>query len=414
MISSQNGQGIVSRSKGAFRVNASSRLSVMVRSTVRTNGHARPGGTQRTGRSQPSRSQNRRRHEEDEEEEEEEEAAEEEQEEDAEEKDSAQDELTRKANALVRLALFNESRHMPLRRDEINKRVLGENTRQFNTVFAMAQRSLQSTFGFELVELMSRADLNREQNANDEIQDDANATGLKKKATASGSKSYILRSTLASELIQIANEANEELLDLEFNEEGEGDEDDETPTTYGSILNWTSSDQLGGLGLLYVILSLILVNGHTMSDPELKQHLKTFRLSMSTSIEFVPHATQRITTIESYLASLVKQGQLDKVKLGAGGAPRQTQGKRGRGADLDDESATYEWRWGPRAHAEIGECAVAEFIAEFMAERVIREYEKDGDEEGGQRMTDEERDKVLSNYMKEITRAAGGKLSEIR
>ena len=89
-------------------------------------------------------------------------------------------------------------------------------------------------------------------------------------------------------------------------------------------------------------------------------------------------------------------------------------GKRSRGGDADDESATYEWRWGPRAHAEIGERAIAEFIAEFMAERVIREYEKDGDEEGGQRMDDEEREKVLSNYMKEITRAAGGKMSEIR
>ena len=32
------------------------------------------------------------------------------------------DELTRKANNLVRLALFTEHRRMPLRRDEINKK----------------------------------------------------------------------------------------------------------------------------------------------------------------------------------------------------------------------------------------------------------------------------------------------------
>lgn len=35
------------------------------------------------------------------------------------------DELTRKANNLVRLALFTEHRRMPLRRDEINKKGMG-------------------------------------------------------------------------------------------------------------------------------------------------------------------------------------------------------------------------------------------------------------------------------------------------
>ena len=73
---------------------------------------------------------------------------------------------------------------------------------------------------------------------------------------------------MAPELIQIANEANEQLLDEEFQEIDEAYDDDDAPTTYGSILNWTSSDQLGGLGLLYVILSLLLVNGHAMSDRE--------------------------------------------------------------------------------------------------------------------------------------------------
>ncbi|EJD00539.1 MAGE-domain-containing protein [Fomitiporia mediterranea MF3/22] len=352
---------------------------------------------------------------------------------------SAVDDMTRKANALVRLALFNESRHVPLRRDEINKRILGENTRAFNIVFAMAQETLQSTFGMELVELMSRAERDREQNENDEVQDGANATGLKKKAASSGSKSYILRSCLPEELIRIAAESNEELLTLEFdNDNTEADDEDDLPTTYGSIINWTSADQLGGLGLLYVILALILVNGHSMSDPELKKHLKTFRLPMSATIEFVPHATHRSMSIESYLSLLIKQGHLDRVKMGPGGAPKPTQGKRGRTAahaDHDEEGATYEWRWGARAHAEVGERAVAEFVAEFMAERIIRdvetgqaprtstrrrrnEGEEDDDEEGEEgeerRMADEEREKILAAMMKDITRAAGGRLTEAR
>ena len=83
-------------------------------------------------------------------------------------------------------------------------------------------------------------------------------------ANASTSKSYILRSTLASELIEAASKADEGLLDEELPED---DDDDETvPQTFGSIISWSTSDQLGGLGLLYVILSLILANGHVLSD----------------------------------------------------------------------------------------------------------------------------------------------------
>ena len=45
-----------------------------------------------------------------------------------------------------------------------------------------------------------------------------------------------------------------------------GDDDDELPSTYGSIISWSTSDQLGALGFLYVILALILVSGRTLDD----------------------------------------------------------------------------------------------------------------------------------------------------
>lgn len=89
-------------------------------------------------------------------------------------------------------------------------------------------------------------------------------------------------------------------------------------------------------------------------------------------------------------------------------------GKRSRGAEAEEEGATYEWRWGARAQAEVGERAIAEFIAEFMAERVIREAEKAADEDGGQRMAEEEREKVRGAFMKDITRSAGGRLNDVR
>jgi melanoma-associated antigen len=34
-----------------------------------------------------------------------------------------------------------------------------------------------------------------------------------------------------------------------------------------------------------------------------------------------------------------------------------------------DSDVALEWRWGPRAAVEIGEAAVAQFVAAFMAEQ---------------------------------------------
>ncbi|KAH8113089.1 MAGE-domain-containing protein [Phellopilus nigrolimitatus] len=405
----------------------------MARSVARANGRSQPRGTQRPSQSQPSQSQRRRRRDDDDvdEGEEQEAVGEDDGDEEAggeddggddgggDDGDDVQSDLARKANALVRLALFNESRRVPLRRDEINKRILGEGTRAFNTVFGMAQKSLQTVFGMELVELMSRAEREREQNMNEEVQDDANATGLKKKAASSGSKSYILRSTLADVLIDVSALMDEEIYGEECPAEADDGDDDEAPAVYGSIISWSTADQLGGLGLLYVILSLILVNGHTLSDPVLKKHLKTLRLPLSATIEFAPHATHKSSSIEAYLITLIKQGFLDKVKVGPAGAPRATQGKRGRGNDNDDEGASYEWRWGARAYAEVGEKALARFVAEFMAERVLLGAAggggDDDDDETQRRIPDEEeRERVLENMLKDITRAAGGRLSDVR
>lgn len=83
-------------------------------------------------------------------------------------------EIHRKANDLVRLALFSEQRRVPLKRDEINKKgssltllsvafvdqniVMGSGTKSFNVVFALAQKTLQDTLGMDLVELHRSAE----------------------------------------------------------------------------------------------------------------------------------------------------------------------------------------------------------------------------------------------------------------
>lgn len=65
--------------------------------------------------------------------------------------------LKKRATDLVRLALFNEQRRMPLRRDEISKKVMGSQRGTFKAVFDEAQKILRGTFGMELIELPTRA-----------------------------------------------------------------------------------------------------------------------------------------------------------------------------------------------------------------------------------------------------------------
>lgn len=65
--------------------------------------------------------------------------------------------LKNRATDLVRLALFHEQKRMPLRRDEISKKVMGSQRGAFKAVFEEAQNILRGTFGMELVELPTRA-----------------------------------------------------------------------------------------------------------------------------------------------------------------------------------------------------------------------------------------------------------------
>lgn len=91
-------------------------------------------------------------------------------------------------------------------------------------------------------------------------------------AASLGSKTYILRSTLHSSLLEAASLTDDVILEQEVSEEDD-DDDDEEVIHYGSILKWSSADHLGGMGLLHVILSLILVNGRSLNDCEYYSHL---------------------------------------------------------------------------------------------------------------------------------------------
>ncbi|KAI0064965.1 MAGE-domain-containing protein [Artomyces pyxidatus] len=352
--------------------------------------------------------------------------------------------IAKKANDLVRLALFQEQRRMPLRRDEISKKVMGSQRGSFKVVFEMAQGILREVFGMELVELQTRAAAHEsatgaekekaKSKKSSQQNGDANGegdesrqtvTGMKKKAVAQGSKTYILRSTLHPIIIEHASLSDPEILAKEAEDPAGGvdfEGDEAGVRNYGSMIAWNSSDQLASVGVLYVILAVILVNGKVLSDMDLRTILRRLRLHPTTQLELSALATHRTLTVDAYLSQLLRQGYLDRIRLG--GANRGTQpGKRGRGvqSQADDGDTTWEWRWGPRAASEVGEAGIARFVAEFMAERMGGDQASDSEDDEAdpaqrlkaRKKRAEEAQKRLAALMKGIERGAGGELADV-
>ena len=181
---------------------------------------------------------------------------------------------------------------------------------------------------------------------------------------------------------------------------------------------------------------------HAFRSVDLRALLRRLRLRPPTQLALPAHSTHRTVTFDAFLLQLERQGYLDRTRIGgAGGTSQKRSRGRGRGATQqggvgggEDSDVAWEWRWGPRAASEIGEAAVAGFVAEFLAERTSRGVgagpggvggsstsggggDGDGsDEEGGGRRGRAHREdakKRLAALLKGIERAAGGNLSGI-
>ncbi|KAJ3126920.1 hypothetical protein HK098_006960 [Nowakowskiella sp. JEL0407] len=208
---------------------------------------------------------------------------------------------------MVRLALFNERKKVPLRRQDILKNVLGDNSKPYHAVLKRANDHLQRLFGLEIVEVSVR-----------HRKPAASKRGGKKATTdKSGSNSYILRSTLP-------------------------------PESRPQNISWDGEEN--ARVILLIILSLIHVSsGSTLNEERLKSHLKSLHFSMDT--EYPDFMTPRATTgrsISVLMAHWCKVGYLDKVK----------------NADPDVDALDYVW--GPRAKIEVSTADLANFIVQVQ------------------------------------------------
>ncbi|KAG9075416.1 hypothetical protein FS749_012921 [Ceratobasidium sp. UAMH 11750] len=202
-----------------------------------------------------------------------------------------------------------------------------------------------------------------------------------------------------------------------------------------------------------VILGLVLVNGRSIADHTLKRLLKPLGLTPTAEMLLPITTPRRKMKFQDFLTHLTKLGYLERQRAatataGAGGSTQQAR-KRGRQSqatqatgDDDEDGSAVEWRWGSRAHAEIGERAVAEFMVDFMVERAMRDAARalrrqkqtqgGEDDEGGDEDEDEdegegerverakdkaaleERGKKMREVMmRDVERSAGGHLSEV-
>jgi len=117
--------------------------------------------------------------------------------------------------------------------------------------------------------------------------------------------------------------------------------------------------------------------------------------------------------LDTYLSGLLKQNYLDRQQVGDAARKGKKGGAgskrlRTQAEDLE-EGRAYEWRWGPRAHCEVGEENIGRFMAEFMVER---EANQDGG--GNSQAARKRREENLEKMYAGIEKAAGGKFAEFK
>lgn len=194
-------------------------------------------------------------------------------------KELSRDELNRKVSELVRYLLFMDRKKYPIKRGDITKNVLKEHSKAFSQVFDHAKKNLQKVFGMDIEEI-----------------------------EVGKSKGYIL----------VSNDNSE---------------------ARGELIDW--GDDLSKMGLLMVVLSLIFMSDHVLTESLLWHTLK--KLGIEPKIEHKEFGDpDKLITQE-----FVRQCYLDRKKV------------------IGGDEAAYEYRWGPRAEKELTKRQVLQFVSEL-------------------------------------------------
>ncbi|KAJ5615520.1 hypothetical protein N7537_000634 [Penicillium hordei] len=200
---------------------------------------------------------------------------------------------------MVRLAIASEYSRLPIRRNDISAKVLGEQgSRQFKLVFDQAQREMRQRFGMEMTELPAREKVTITQRR----------AAQKTEKPSSANKSWIVTSTLP-----LPYRSSDILI----------------PTKAPSL--YTESTYTG---LYSFIIAVIMLNGGSLAEQKLDRYLARTNAEVATPVDRTDKLLQR----------LCKEGYIIKTR------------------EMDGGEEVVEYVLGPRGKIEVGTSGVAGLV----------------------------------------------------
>ncbi|KAF7529600.1 hypothetical protein PCG10_007158 [Penicillium crustosum] len=200
---------------------------------------------------------------------------------------------------MVRFAIASEYSRLPIRRNDISAKVLGEQgSRQFKLVFDQAQRELRQRFGMEMTELPAREKVTITQRR----------AAQKIEKPSSANKSWIVTSTLP-----LPYRSSDILI----------------PTKAPSL--YTESTYTG---LYSFIIAVIVLNGGSLAEQKLDRYLARTNAEVATPVDRTDKLLQR----------LCKEGYIIKTR------------------EMDGGEEVVEYVLGPRGKIEVGTSGVAGLV----------------------------------------------------
>lgn len=194
-------------------------------------------------------------------------------------KELSKEELKRKTSDVARYLLFTDRKKYPVKRGDITKNVLKEHAKSFNEIFDHAKKNLNKVFGIEVEEI----DVGK-------------------------SRGYILVDGVKSE-------------------------------EQHRLIDW--GDDLPKMGLLMVVLGMIFMCDHVITESKLWHMLKKLGIEPKKEHEVFGDSEKLISQ------EFVRQCYLDRKKV------------------LGGDEAAYEYRWGARAEKELTWRQALKFVSEI-------------------------------------------------
>ncbi|CEP17287.1 hypothetical protein [Parasitella parasitica] len=216
------------------------------------------------------------------------------------------EELERNVKAICRYAMSCEFKRKTIRREDLNK------------------QKIRHVFGFEIVELpqmnvknnqTQTQKISSQQQAQDTQQESSSQAAKKSSIISSGT--YVLRSILREEY--------------------------RTPEIVER-----SKREYQLTGILYVILGLIFLNGHSMRSDDLDGHLDHLMINKKV------RGVKDISSREALLGEFMKDNYLKKSKI----------------TETDGDEPKFNYTWGPRAMVEVGHAGISAFLISFWGDEL--------------------------------------------